>query len=87
MIVTRGAFWLWGACQYLERKLNVDPITFREFKEMIRKDLIGPSPYIFPLPKKPTPPVPPFQPLCHPIGHHSFAVVQSARFIATQTFP
>ena len=46
-------------CQYLEWELNVDPITLREFEEMIRKDFVGPGPYptyILPSTKKSTPP-------------------------------
>ncbi|KAI9459964.1 hypothetical protein HD554DRAFT_2041724 [Boletus coccyginus] len=46
-------------CQYLEWELNVDPVTLREFEEMIRKDFVGPGPYptyILPSMKKSTPP-------------------------------
>jgi hypothetical protein len=46
-------------CQYLEWELNVDPVTLREFEEMIRKDFVGPGPYptyILPSTKKSTPP-------------------------------
>jgi len=46
-------------CQYLEWKLDVDPVTLREFENMICKDLVGPGPhptYILPSTKKSTPP-------------------------------
>ncbi|KAN0081278.1 hypothetical protein V8E55_008902 [Tylopilus felleus] len=46
-------------CQYLEWELNVDPVTLKEFEEMIRKDFVGPGPYptyILPSTKKSTPP-------------------------------
>jgi hypothetical protein len=34
-----------GMCQYLEWELNVDPVTLREFEDMICKDFVGPGPY------------------------------------------
>ncbi|KAH7883209.1 hypothetical protein F5I97DRAFT_1939054 [Phlebopus sp. FC_14] len=46
-------------CQYLEWELNVDPVTLRDFEEMVRKDFAGPGPYptyILPSTKKTTPP-------------------------------
>jgi len=58
------------ACQYLERELNVDPTTLKEFKEMVRKDFAGPGSYptcILPLTKKSTTPssdTPSFAPTC-----------------------
>ena len=41
-------------CEYLEWELKVDPITLREFEEIIQKDF-DPS-YILPSTKKSTPP-------------------------------
>jgi len=32
-------------CQYLEWELNVDPVTLRDFEEMVKKDFVGPRPY------------------------------------------
>ncbi|KAG1716490.1 hypothetical protein ID866_694 [Astraeus odoratus] len=46
-------------CQYLEWELNVDPLTLKEFEEMVRKDFAGTGPYptyILPSTKKSTPP-------------------------------
>ncbi|KAG1739136.1 uncharacterized protein EDB91DRAFT_1237581 [Suillus paluster] len=46
-------------CQYLEWELNVDPVTLREFEEMVKKDFVGPGPYptyILPSTSKTTPP-------------------------------
>ena len=28
-------------CQYLEWKLNIDPVTLHEFEEMVKKDFVG----------------------------------------------
>jgi hypothetical protein len=41
-------------CHYLEWVLNVDPVTLKEFEEMIRKDLLLPS--LLPSTKKSIPP-------------------------------
>ena len=65
-------------CQYLEWELNIDPITLREFEEMIHKDFVSPGPYptyIFPSTKKSMP----------PSTANPFAVIRSALSIATQT--
>ena len=56
-------------CQYLEWELNVDPVTLKEFEEMVRKDFVGIGPYptyILPSTKKSTPPPSaiPFHPTC-----------------------
>ena len=55
-------------CQYLEWELNVDPVTLREFEEMVKKDFVGPGPYptyILPSSSKTSPPpsTNPFPPL------------------------
>ena len=45
--------------QYLEWELNVDPVTPREFEDMIHEDFAGPGPYptyILPSTKKSMPP-------------------------------
>ena len=62
-IITQGIFQLREInqmkreiCQYLERELNVDPITLREF-EVICKGFVGLGPYILPSTKKTTPPL------------------------------
>jgi hypothetical protein len=34
-----------GMCQDLEWELNVDPVTLREFEDMIHKDFVGPGAY------------------------------------------
>ncbi|EGO00719.1 hypothetical protein SERLA73DRAFT_178625 [Serpula lacrymans var. lacrymans S7.3] len=46
-------------CQYLDWELNVDPVTLKEFEEMVRKDFAGPGPYptyILPPSSKTSPP-------------------------------
>ncbi|KAH7927453.1 hypothetical protein BV22DRAFT_1007019 [Leucogyrophana mollusca] len=46
-------------CQYLEWELNVEPVTLKDFEEMVRKDFAGPGPYptyILPSTSKTTPP-------------------------------
>ncbi|KAG2747847.1 hypothetical protein P692DRAFT_20931833, partial [Suillus brevipes Sb2] len=46
-------------CQYLEWELNVDPVTLREFEDMVKKDFVGQGPYptyILPSSSKTTPP-------------------------------
>ncbi|KAG2120261.1 hypothetical protein DEU56DRAFT_928467 [Suillus clintonianus] len=46
-------------CQYLEWELNVDPVTLREFEEMVKKYFVGQGPYptyILPSSSKTTPP-------------------------------
>ena len=47
----QGMFQLWEInqmeremCQYLEWELNANPITLREFEDMIRKNFVGPVP-------------------------------------------
>ncbi|KAG2738810.1 hypothetical protein P692DRAFT_20412836, partial [Suillus brevipes Sb2] len=42
--------------QYLEWELNVDPVTLREFEDMVKKDFVGQGPYILPSSSKTTPP-------------------------------
>ena len=51
-VVGQSMFQLWDInqmelemCQYLDWELNFEPVSFKEFEDMVRKDFAGPGPY------------------------------------------
>ena len=51
-VVGQGMFQLWDInqmelemCQYLNWELNFEPVSLKEFKDMVLKDFAGPGPY------------------------------------------
>ena len=75
--------------QEVERELNVDPVTLREFEDMIRKDFIGPGHYpmyyIHPAIDEEVNAATHYQPLCSPAKYEPVAAVPAAVSFATQT--
>ena len=66
---------------YLEWELDVDPVTLREFEDMIRKNFVGPGPYptyILPSTRaEEVDPVTHCQPLRSPVAYESVAAVRA----------
>ncbi|KAG2148750.1 uncharacterized protein EDB93DRAFT_1250185 [Suillus bovinus] len=61
-------------CQYLEQELNVDPVTLREFEDMVKKDFTTPPPTTNPF----LPPPAAFAPT--PSYGHRYTLPQKANF-------